>query len=88
MRRSLKVTNGTVGRANNCFACGELNSSVLGQISLKIGPGNRPPYFTLHRAAMQKAKTGPGFDGSDNVNSQTLVYQRSLSGSTVLYTAQ
>jgi len=33
---SLKVTNGNVGRAKNCFVCGGL-SSVLGQISLRIG---------------------------------------------------
>ena len=35
---SLKVTYSNVGRAKKCFACGGL-SSVLGQISLKIGPG-------------------------------------------------
>ena len=34
---SLKVTYGNVERATNLFACGGI-SSILGQISLEIGP--------------------------------------------------
>jgi len=44
---SLKVTNGNVGRAKNCFACGGL-SSVLGQISLQIGPVSTSRLMNVH----------------------------------------